>query len=240
MSNRPSWGILCLSFRPETAALKTVLVITSITLLLAALLGTLAWQSRASIAADLLSTRLGADITIDELEITSPGRVTDIALKGIRLSHAMLAKEATIESIQVAIDLAQLIDSGTLYFPNLEVSNANLKLSGEPLQQTQNEQVVPVIRNWRFHAVTLGYADDDQDISAVVNNCTGATEPGQFVVNVSCDMLLNDTALQATGRYGLPDRQLPRVLHQLDISWGNILLTVRGRMDKPVQLDGAD
>ncbi|MGB1685227.1 MAG: hypothetical protein ACPHE0_02125, partial [Pseudomonadales bacterium] len=91
--------------------MKTVLVITSITLLLAALLGTLAWQSRASIAADLLSTRLGAAITIDELEITSPGRVTDIALKGIRLNHAMLAKEATIESIQVAVDLAQLIDS---------------------------------------------------------------------------------------------------------------------------------
>ena len=240
MSNRRSWGILCLSFRPETAALKTILVITSITLLLAALLGTLAWQSRASIAADLLSKRLGAAITIDELEIKSPGRVTDIALKGIRLSHVMLAEEATIESIQVAIDLAQLIDSGTLYFPNLEVSNANLKLSGEPLQQTKNDQIVPVIRNWRFHAVTLGYTDDDQDITAVVNNCAGVTEPGQLVVSVSCDMLLNDAALQATGRYGLPDRQLPRMSHQLDISWGDILMTVRGRMDNPAQLAGAD
>lgn len=220
--------------------MKPTLIITSIILLLSALLGTWAWQSRTIIASDLLSERLGAAITIDELDIKSLASTIEIVLKGLKLNHATLVGETSIESVQTAIDLAQLIETGTLHFSKLEVSGANLRLSGKPLTQTKDDLNAPVIHNWRLDAVTVTYADDDQDITATVNNCAGTSKRGQFVVSVSCDMLLNDASLKATGQYGLPDRQLVQVPHQLDIYWGDILMTVRGRMDNPAELTGAD
>ena len=140
--------------------MKPTLIITSIILLLSALLGTWAWQSRTIIASDLLSERLGAAITIDELDIKSLASTIEIVLKGLKLNHATLVGETSIESVQTAIDLAQLIETGTLHFSKLEVSGANLRLSGKPLTQTKDDLNAPVIHNWRLDAVTVTYADD--------------------------------------------------------------------------------